>query len=79
MSPTTAPTTGQARDDDVEETGDGTDDCLEDTCNAVDDGHEAGTDSLEDRFNLFDILLAGALCAETRASRNLRMIRWHPL
>jgi len=52
MSPTTsAPTAGQAGDDDVEETNDGTDDGLEDGADAVDDGHQARTDGAENALN----------------------------
>jgi hypothetical protein len=66
VSPTTAsPTTGQAGDDDVEETSDGTDDGLQDGGNAVDDGHEAGTDGAEDAFNLPDLLLATEMSCRT--------------
>jgi hypothetical protein len=58
VSPTTSPTAGQARDNDVEETSDGTNNSLEDAGNAVDNCHEAGTDGAENAFNLFDLLLA---------------------
>jgi hypothetical protein len=61
MSPTASTATGQARDDDVNETNDGTDDGLEDSTDTIDDGHQAGTDGAENALNLFNSLLATLL------------------
>ena len=55
-SPTASTTTGQARDDDVEEGCDCADDGLQDAGNAVDNCHEAVADCAEERGDLFFLL-----------------------
>lgn len=48
----TGPTASEAADDDVEEGDDGVNYGSKDGANTVDDGHKAGTNRLEDAFDL---------------------------
>ncbi|KAL8810363.1 MAG: hypothetical protein Q9223_002496 [Gallowayella weberi] len=53
-SPSSAATTGEARDDDVEEGDNAVDDGFQNVADSVDDSHDAGADGLEDRFDLYN-------------------------